>query len=51
MAPVMAGDWKQRETWDGTYTLDDLLDYHEMAVVKQENEKRWQEEQERKRGR
>jgi hypothetical protein len=36
----MAGDWRQHEVWDGTYTLDDLLDWHEMAVVKQENQAR-----------
>jgi hypothetical protein len=24
--PVSAGMWKQHELWDGTYTLDDLLD-------------------------
>jgi len=40
-APVMAGDWKQHETWDGTYTMDDLLDWHEMQAVKQENEQRF----------
>lgn len=32
--------WKQHELWDGTYTLDDLLDAHEMLAVKYENEKR-----------
>ena len=39
-APVMAGMWKQHEVWDGTYTLDDLMDAHEMILVKSENEKR-----------
>lgn len=36
----MAGMWQQHEVWDGTYTLDDLLDAHEMLVVKHENELR-----------
>jgi len=29
--------------WDGTYTVDDLLDIHEIMMVKNENEKRVQE--------
>lgn len=33
----MAKDWKQHEVFDGTYDLDDLLDWHEMATVKNEN--------------
>lgn len=32
--------WKQHEVWDGTYTLDDLLDAHEILMVKHENEQR-----------
>ncbi len=32
--------WKQHELWDGTYTLDDLLDIIEMLEVKAENERR-----------
>ena len=39
-APVIAGYWKQYETWAGTYTLDDLLDITEVMIVKNENEKR-----------
>ena len=39
-APVMAGMWKQHELWDGTYSLDDLLDAHEVMAVKHENERR-----------
>lgn len=39
-APVMAGHWKQRELSDGTYSLDDLLDIHEMMAVNAENERR-----------
>lgn len=35
----MAGYWKQHELWDGTYTLDDLADIHEMMIVKGTNER------------
>lgn len=42
-APVAAGDWKQHEIWDGTYSLDDLYDWHEMSAVKEENKQRYQE--------
>lgn len=42
-APVVSKDWRQHELWDGTYTLDDLADYHEMAQVSAENERRAQE--------
>ena len=38
--PVSAGMWKQHELWDGTYTLDDLLDIAELIRVKHENEYR-----------
>ena len=38
--PVSAGYWKQQELWDGTYTLDDLLDIVELIRVRRENEKR-----------
>ena len=38
--PVSAGMWKQHELWDGTYTLDDLLDAAELIRVRRENEKR-----------
>ena len=37
MAPVLAKMWRQHETWDGTYTLDDLLDAHEILAVQSEN--------------
>lgn len=43
-APVIAGMWKQHEVWDGTYSLEDLLDAHEMLTVKNENERRQQEQ-------
>ncbi len=36
--PVMAGMWRQHELWDGTYTLDDLLDAAEVIRVRRENE-------------
>ena len=36
--PVSFGMWKQHELWDGTYTLDDLLDAVEVIRVKRENE-------------
>ena len=38
--PVAAGFWKQHELWDGTYTLDDLLDITELIRVRRENEYR-----------
>ena len=38
--PVSAGLWRQHELWDGTYTLDDLLDAVELILVRRENEKR-----------
>ncbi len=38
--PVSAGMWKQHELWDGTYTLDDLLDIVELIRVQRENENR-----------
>jgi hypothetical protein len=46
----MAGFWRQHEVWDGTYTLDDLLDAHEMLEVKNENERRAIEAAEQRRG-
>ena len=41
--PVMAGFWKQHELWDGTYNIDDLFDIQELILVKNENERRYQE--------
>ena len=49
-APVSAGLWKQHELWDGTYTLGDLLDIHEMMTVKSENEHRAMEQAKLERG-
>jgi hypothetical protein len=37
---VAAGLWKQRETFDGTYDVGDLLDALEYLDVKEENERR-----------
>lgn len=39
-APVAAGAWQQHQVWDGTYTYEDLLDWHEMKTVQNENERR-----------
>ena len=41
--PVASGHWSQHELWDGTYTLDDLLDIVEMIQVRHENELRARE--------
>ena len=38
--PVAAGYWRQHELWDGTYTLDDLLDVVELIHVSRENQRR-----------
>ena len=38
--PVAAGLWRQHELWDGTYTLDDLLDAAELIRVRNENRAR-----------
>ena len=38
--PVAAGMWRQHEMWDGTYTLDDLLDAVELIQVTAENRRR-----------
>ena len=38
--PVSAGIWEQHQLWDGTYTLDDLLDATELILVRRENERR-----------
>ena len=34
------GYWRQHELWDGTYTLDDLLDITELIRVRMENNTR-----------
>ncbi len=40
---MAAGFWRQHELWDGTYTLDDLLDIVELMQVTRENERRMRE--------
>ena len=37
---MVLGYWKQHELWDGTYTLDDLLDAAELIQVRRENDAR-----------
>ncbi len=44
--PVAVGLWKQHELWDGTYTLDDLLDIVELIRVSRENTRRAAESKE-----
>ena len=39
-APVIAGMWQQHEVFDGTYDFDDLLDAHEILLVKAINKQR-----------
>jgi hypothetical protein len=39
----MSGEWRQHEVFDGTYIVDDLIDWHEMKIVKNENERRFRE--------
>lgn len=51
MSPVLAGYWRQHETWDGTYNLTDLLDIREAMLVKAENEMRAREAAEAERER
>ncbi|QUC66200.1 DUF6889 family protein [Aristaeella hokkaidonensis] len=34
------GYWRQHELWDGTYTLDDLLDITELIRIRRDNQKR-----------
>ena len=44
MTPVVDGMWRQHEVWDGTYTLGDLLDAHEIISVRVENQRRADEQ-------
>ena len=37
MRPVEQGVWRLHETFDGTYTIDDLFDIHEILDVQLEN--------------
>lgn len=40
MRPVEAGLWKLHETFDGTYTADDMFDINELLDVQAENKAR-----------
>jgi hypothetical protein len=40
MRPVESGLWKLSETFDGTYTIDDLFDINEVMDVEVENRSR-----------
>lgn len=40
MRPVETGLWKLCETFDGTYTIDDLFDVIEILDVRLENKAR-----------
>lgn len=42
MSPVRAGYWRLHETFDGTYTIDDLFDILEVIDVDIENKLRAQ---------
>ena len=44
---MIAGLWRQHLTHDGTYTIDDLLEIHQLMDVKEENDRRISEWQER----
>jgi hypothetical protein len=50
---VIAGLWTQKETFDGTYSFEDLLDIHELLDIQIVNDRRqreWDEAQNRSRG-
>lgn len=38
--PVIAGLWQHKDLIEGFYTLDDLLDIHEVMDLKEENQQR-----------
>jgi len=48
MRPVESGFWLLRETFDGTYNIDDLFDINEMLDVRAENSARIEKERARK---
>ena len=48
--PVSAGLWQHRETFDGTYDIEDLIDIHEFLDVKEENQRRYDQWQESVKG-
>jgi hypothetical protein len=39
----VAGFWRQHQLWDGTYTFQDLVDFHEMFDVTENNKERIRE--------
>jgi hypothetical protein len=45
--PVLAGFWTHRDIVEDVFSLDDLLDVHEIIAVKWENEHRAQEASEK----
>lgn len=48
---MLRGYWRHHEVFDGTYTLDDLLDIHEIIDVQDENEARHEAYEEMRAGR
>lgn len=45
---MLEGVWQHHQTFDGTYSFEDLVDIHELLDVKLENERRaiaWKNEQ------
>jgi hypothetical protein len=38
--PVLASLWRQRETFDGTYTIHDLIEVNQVLDVHEENTRR-----------
>jgi hypothetical protein len=40
MRPVLAGMWRQCETFDGTYNAMDLLDAHQLLNIQDEMRRR-----------
>jgi len=45
----VAGMWRQHEVWDGRYTFSDLMDAHEILIVREENKRRAEEYAEQQR--
>lgn len=43
MRPVMAGLWRHKDVIRDVFTVDDLLDAHEMLDLRNENERRARE--------
>lgn len=47
---MQSNHWQQKELYDGTYVLGDLLDYHEMMAVQNENQRRMEAAIQQERG-